>query len=438
MRIGVYVGREELAMIAVGDDAAPRTHRLRLGSRTLSTGYRDLLAETLSSLPAQPSAIVFEVSSALRLRDDDRAIAIRIAPRPPVDPSHELRGFPAGSPPPEIVHIGGGHTTLGDELAPLDTASLEDVARSVAPGRRYVITATGSRASRRHEELAAQIILAHARPASIGYSHVFASTSFAVRERTALLNSALETRASSLATALALVSEELVPLARLSVTTNDGGRVPLARLSVSPVHSAFSGSPTELIGAAVLCGTDSARIVVQADDAAFLGEVVAGVPTIAPQRRDEHGGLLATQSANLLSPAAARLARGGDPPLRVSYGTLAGTADADDPSARHTELDLRALGAACAPLADWANRVVRVGSAGDMEQALSAARARVGARLVAFGALPSEVRIVESHLVATTYQHPNVVSVRVRGVAGRPLETFGRPADSAQGSGRAA
>lgn len=435
MRIGVRVARHELVGVAVGIGAQGRgighEHREPCAEGALLDAYRALLSALLREAPAAPESIVFDTSDALADFDSTPVTAIRIAPRPPLDPSHELVATALGGVRPEVVHLAGGHTTLGDELVPLDEDGLHRLAEAAEPGRRYVITSVGSRVSPAHEERAGEALLARADPASIDYSHVFASNSFAVRERTALLNSAQERAATSLATTLALVSESLAPLARLHVTTNDGGRIPLTRLPLAPVHSAFSARPTELIGAAALCGIEAGRLIVSTPDDVFLGEIASGVPTVVPQHRDEQGRLLATQTANTRPLGAAPPAGRGDPPLLVLAGA-AGSRKVPETAARlepelRTELDLRAVGAACAPLADWANRVVRVSSAADMEQALTAARARVGARLVAFGALPSQVRILESHLVATTYEHPNVVSVRVRGIAGSILDPTGAP-----------
>ncbi|WP_449276969.1 hypothetical protein [Leucobacter sp. GX24907] len=426
MRIGVRVSEHELVGITVGAGRIGREHRTPRSGISLLDAYRTLLTSLLADAPSPPDLIVFDVCDAFVEQDRTPITAIRIAPRPPIDPSHELIASPFHDVQPEIVHIRGGHTTLGDELAPLDIAALERFAEMTAPGRRYVITSVGARVSPEHEERAGEVLLARADPASIDYSHVFASNSFAVRERTAQLNSAQQQAANSLATAFALVSESLAPLARLYVTTNDGGRIPLTRLPLAPVHSLFSAHPTELIGAAALCRIEQGRIVVSRPDETFLGEIVSGVPTVVPQHRDTQEMLLATQTANT-PPLSTYLHSGqGDPPLLVTSGHHL---DAEAPDAISTldprvttDLDLRALGAACTPIADWANRVVRVSNADDMEQALTAARARVGARLVAFGALPAQVRILESRLVATTYEHPNVVSVRVRGIAGSILD----------------
>lgn len=421
MRIGVSVGRERVVGVAIADDGSNVEHEEETRPDRIADGYDALLRELIARTPdcAAPSvsSIAFDLSAALEPRSEQPATLIRIAPRPPVDAGHELRRLGSVGPAPRILHIAGGCTTLGEELVPLEERALRRAATALPRGGRYVVTGVGSVVNSEQEERVGEILLDAADPSSIDYSHLFPNSSFATRERTALTNSDLSPAAASLATSLTVISGELAPQARLYATTNGGGCVPLASIPLVPVHSLLSAAPTELIGAAALCGVDDGRLVVADSRGALFGEISAGVPTVVPQHRDASGRPLATQSANVLPVTTSLLAGRRDPPLlvvREGAEPIPGLG----PHLR-AEHDLRALGAAVAPLADWANRVLPVSNADEMQQALVTVRARVGARLVSFGAPPSQVRILEARVLATAYEHPNVVSVRVRGIAAR-------------------
>lgn len=416
MRIGIALRAECTTAVAVTTDGAVIT-------RTISGSIDELqrtVASILGSIREQagedvPTSIAFDVSGALESRPGRDTTAIRVAPRVPVDAEHVL----ADAGPVRLVHAAGGHTARGHELVPLDERALVEFAAAAPRGGRYVITGVGSRVNPAHEVRVGEILLEEADPASIEYSHSFANSSFAVRERTAVANSALVPRSATTGTALALAVGSMVPEARLYVTTNDGGSAPLARLSRMPVHSVLSGAPTELIGAAALCDLDSGRIIVADGDQAFFGEILSRVPTVVPRRLDRAGSALATQYAHVLPVSASQVDVAADRPLLVTHN---GTADdplgPGFPAHLRTEIDLRALGAACAPLSEWDNRMVAVDTADDMDHALVAAQARVHARLVAAGAAPSQISILEARTVATAYERSRMISVRVRGVAG--------------------
>jgi hypothetical protein len=61
--------------------------------------------------------------------------------------------------------------------------------------------------------------------------------------------------------------------------------------------------------------------------------------------------------------------------------------------------------------------MVRIKNANDMQRAVAAARAEATARLVSYGAESVSVMILESRVIATAYEHPDFVSVRVHAVA---------------------
>jgi hypothetical protein len=420
VRIGVRVTEGHLVGVFVREDGSYGMHtvpaRKSDAMETLLVGLGRYASDPAWTSSEVINSICFDVSDVLVRQELIPVTVIRIAPRPPIDLEHELRDEHSGSP--RIVHIAGGQTTLGEAIVPLDAEALRKAASEAPRGGRYVITGVGSLVNPAQEIEAGQILLDHAEPVSVGYSHSFYSSSFAVRERTAVINSSLVPFAESLATTLSLNAGAKVPQARLYVTTNDGGRVPLSRLPITPVHSMFASHASELMGAAALSNLNDGGLVITRTRGSVYGEMHAGVPAVVPQRLYRGSEKLATQSANLL-PATELLVSGlSERPAVVA----AGSANREVPRlglepGRRADVDLSALGAARAPLAEWVNRVVIVGNASEMEQALAVSEARVKARLVSFGAIPSRVRILESRAVATTYENPRVVSVRVRAVA---------------------
>ena len=418
MRIGLSVTDERLAAVVIhggqilctAEATTPNSFAERL------VRLFEQLARSISGVPVDPNtSITIDVSGALVPDTQTPITVVRIAPRKPVDSGHEMTPSPQLTLPIEVVHVAGGHSILGTPLVSLQIDELSPVFKHPNPGLRYVISGVGSLMNSGHEQAVGRLILERADPASIDYAHQFSSGAIAIRERTALLNSSLLENAASLSTTLGLVAAEWFPRARLFVTTNDGGSAPVGRLADSPVHSVYSGRATELIGAAAICGVEEGGLIVSDGTDAFYGELVTGAPTVVPEYRDTAGQRIATQAANILTATPSLIARQQDSVTLVTHGEN-GTLNLGVERSRHSEVELRALGAACVPRSAWANRVVDVNNATEMQQALAAARARVEARLVSFGSNPSDVRILESSVIATAYQHPRVVSVRVRGV----------------------
>lgn len=433
MRIGARVTETSISGVYLRADGGSGSRCIEVGPDGLVAAFDRLLLELLEHAdriggPAETvSSVSFDASAVLVPLADEPVTAIRIAPRPPADRAHELRGGGDGYADPQVVHLAGGHTTLGDELAPLDTARLREAAAAAPRRGRYVVTSVGSLIDPAHELEAGRILLELADPASVDYSHSFNSSSFAIRERTAIINSLLIPVAESLVTSLALVVGARLPGARLYASTNDGGCVPLTRLSVLPVHSMLSARASEFIGAAALLGTEDGRIVVAGGDEILVGEIIEGAPAVRQKFQERLGSALATKVAHL-TPLTGDAVHPfpGSPVVHAVDAPESGLPAniLSNAPVLAAEVDLCAFGAACAQLSDWAHRIVRVTGPDEMRHELEVAEARVRARLVSFGASPSAVRIVESRTVGTAYQNPSLVSVRVRGTAGQSIGTL--------------
>lgn len=422
--IGVRLTQGSVVACAV--DSAGRVVEARAAGRRddLAAPLTKALSELATHL-AEPDSITFDVSADLTLASQLPVTVIRVVPRPPINSDHEIGIdrdlFLVES----MHHIEGGHTAMGRELVPLDTSALLSIAGSNSDDARYLVTSVGALITPDHELEVERLITDHSQAASVEGSRVFHSSAFAVRERTALVNHALLPGAEALGTLIAQVAERVFPGSDLFVMTNDGGRVPLSRLMVSPVHSLLAGKATALVGAAALSGVRDGRLLVTRGQESFLGEMLGGELTVIPYAPESVAGRLATPTANWRDVAPEGVRRFADagrgawrPPTFVTEEPQAARITRVSDAALHTSLDLGALGAACATLSDWSSQFISVANADELAQRMQTAEARVTARLVTAGAAPSQTRIIESHIATTAYEAPSVVAVRVRGVAG--------------------
>lgn len=428
MRIGVRLTPERVYGVSL---RGARRNERRCDVAPGAGGLEDALGDVLAKLRLDPrdraaSTITFDVSRLFSPVREKPVTLVRIAPRPPVDAAHAYSGVTIAERAAGTIHVAGGHSNSGEELAEFDEQSLRAQLAGSEPGGRYVATSVGASVNPAHELEANRVLLEHAQPASVVFSHSFHNNSFSVRERTGVMNSSHLAYAGSLATSLATVAAQQVSGARLFVMTNDGGAVPLTALSLKPVHSLYSGPAAEFVGVTAIVGIDDGRIVIRRGDGVSFGEVTSGAPTVVSRSRDCGGELLATRTVHLAKLADGLIGEWMGEPLEVSISD-SGVAEFDGPAGTvRTELDLGALGAACSQLVEWSELAVQINNAAEKEQALANAAAKVRARLVSYGAAPSQVRILDCRVVATSYQNPSVVTVRVRGAGGpTPSEVLG-------------
>lgn len=420
MRIGIRVTPEAVIGVSI---AASGLREYRRGIDHEPGGLERALGDVLAELHCggaemHSASINFEVSELFSRATEQPVIAVRIAPRAPLDTAHAYSGSSVEQRVVETIHVRGGHSDSGEELAPFAGDELTTgPAEHTRPGR-YVITSVGGTVNPAHELEAGRLLFDTGAPVSVSYSHSFHNTSFSVRERTGVLNSSHLNQADTIATTLATVSSNRVPGARLFVVTNDGGAMPLAALALKPVHSLYSGAAAEFVGAMAFAGVDDGRIVISRADEVRFGEVVEGVPTVVSRSRDESGELIATRTIHLAALAGGSIGEWMNEPVALAIDELGGSTWESVHGHEHTEIDLGATGAACSQLVEWSESSVQINTLAEKEQALAAAEAKVRARLVSYGARPSEVRIIDSRVVGASYQNPSVVTVRVRGAAG--------------------
>lgn len=418
MRIGVRVTTDEVSAAAIGSDERSASVRRRIDG-DLGVAVAAAIESLRASSDDPIACVVFDVSGALVTDAAAHVVSVLIEPRHPLQPRRNLwRGehLPVRS-----AHVHGGHNALGQELVPLEEAELKALASGIRPGSHLVVSAAGSPGNRDHERRAAEILRSAAHPASITESSTFYGDNLLVREYTAVINALLGAGAERIASDLADAVSQSAAGARAYVATNEGGCTPLTRLPITPVHAFRADVAGEMLGGAAVGGRRDGRVIVARRGAVRIAEFISGLPAVVSRTALPDGTSLASSFAHVVPLTDLLLSGSGEPPVTV---LVAGAEDVLVPfgltPAVTTDDDLVAIGAATAPMSYWHSRVVSVQSAADIDRALTEGEGITRANLVASGAAPGDVRIVESRVLATTYGEAQMVRIRVRGVASTP------------------
>lgn len=420
MRVGIRITNDLLCGVSVvSGNICARVTEEAVSGRDFSAALERALSTLLAEPRTSSLSITFDVSELLTPTSTEQVIALRIAPRPPCDDVHAYSGKITARYCDTVEHIAGGYTKEGEEIVPLDVSGIRAIALRQAPGRRYVVSGVGAAANPAHELEASRLLFTDALPASVNHSHSFHNSSFAVRERTAVINSALLSAGERIVTELAGVVSKHASHARLQVMTNDGGAAPLSALAVKPVHSMLSTGAAELLGAAVISGVDDGWIIIQGEGEAVLGEMTGGTPTVTSRPHPGTTELIATRVAQTLPNRPGLLGAWMGEPTLVHTQFPGEQQTPGNAVSVPSGVDLPALGAACAPIVEWLEREVKIRSEAEKDQVLAASEAKVRLRLASYGVPPSQVRVLEARIIGASYENSNTVSVRVRGIGGR-------------------
>ena len=410
MKLGLHWGTEEIA-VAIFDRGAIRAELTVPAAGREDGAWAERALDAAARHPAVAArdhlvqSITCEVSDRLT---PDRALPvtlIRVTPRAPLR-GHDPYPLPWGAGAAaehRITHLAGGHNADGQEIVPLELAPIDHLA---PPGNapRFVVSAVGALLNPEHELRVGAALLARFPGANIEYSHAFHHSSFAVRERTAVVNLSLRERAEATATALSVAASDVFPGARLLGATNSGGSIPLARLAVTPVDAVSSKTATEAVGAAAALHRSEGTLRYATARGEVACELAGGLPSVVPTLTTSAAGKLATPASNIRAVA--------------TTGQAAADA-APTPAAA----SLPAVGAARLPRVDWLLTLTQVANEADMHRAKHAAESRVIARLVSTGVPPENVRTVESLVTATSYGNPGVIALRIRAIADAEMPT---------------
>lgn len=421
MRIGLMLqGSSCRALVLEGRSVISVDEQLQAGS--LAEALDRVLSALRLQFGSRITDVTADVGRVLAAGQPGDVVAIRISPRPPADQFHNTK-LPALIEPAVIrtLHVRGGHDLRGRPLAPLDLNTFLAELPSIVSGglRNVAITAVGSTASPEHETRIADAILSNNSDMRISISSEFYSSVFRDRDYTAILNSALMQSGEDLAAMLEEAGHRHFPAATLSYARNDGGRAPLSRLAVAPVHGLHPDPAMAILGAATLGGLPDGEVVVCTDAGVRVGNTRRGLPVSHSLIRQGYEASLATNAAIVEPYTANHPVRPGIPSVvadvRTSQDTppdfgLAPTL----PDAR----DLTLIGCAAAPLTAWIDRLERVSGQADLQRVQHRAEEEARSAAVQLGASPTDTRIIESNVFAMPYGNPGIVRIRVQAAGG--------------------
>lgn len=372
-------------------------------SREFGSGVRDITAD------------VGHVLATRKLAD---VVAVHISPRPPADVFHAAR-LPAHVEPAvsRTVHVCGGHDMRGRPLAQLDLEAFLTVLPSILSGnvRNVAITSVGSTASTDHETRIADAILSNDSEMRISISSDFYSSVFRDRDYTTVLNTALMATGEELAALLDAAGRRHFPAATLSFARNDGGRAPLPRLAVAPVHGLRPEPASAILGAATLAGVPNGEVVICTDSGVSAGHIRDGLPAANSLIRQGYEASLASNAAVVESYTANHLIRPDVTSVIADLRTEQATPLPFGlvptlPSAQ----DVALVGSAAAPLTSWIDRLETISGRTDLAAVQHRAEEDAQSAVVQLGANPGQIHIIESNVFAMPYGNPGIVRIRVQ------------------------
>ncbi|MBC6463430.1 hydantoinase/oxoprolinase N-terminal domain-containing protein [Actinomadura sp. HBU206391] len=345
---------------------------------------------------------------------------VRVLPRAATDPA--LDRHPA-----EIIErlvtrrftIPGGHDLFGRELVPLDRQALQAVCREIErDGTRCIaVVAAGSQAQPRHEREVADGLQSVRPDARISVAYDFGGLGLAPREATVALNSALSDIAEDVLDACESAVRRWTPGTPLHVGRGDGGWVNASRMRTLPVLGLGAADALQLLGAAVLSGTDDCRVLLDRPSGRVVGDVRHRLVAVRPYALHGLGTELVVPTAALTG--ADGVQRTSDPVTRRPGDVPLVEADRDPD-------ELTCIGATVSRPTAWLDEIAFIESTDELEGIRRDAQARATAIVTANGANPGTADIVEMSTVAMPYSPSGTVRVRVR-VAGA-LDDRSRPA----------
>jgi hypothetical protein len=409
--------------------------------------HADSLAEALDSALAGIrrefgsgiTDITADVGRVLAARKLANVVAVRISPRPPADAFH-VAGLPALVEPAvsRTVHVCGGHDMRGRLLAPLDLEAFLTALPGIVSGdvRNVAITSVGSTASSEHETRIADAILCNNSEMRISISSDFFSSTFRDRDYTAILNSALMETGEELAAILEAAGRRHFPAATLSFARNDGGRAPLPRLAMMPVHGLRPEPAMATLGAATLASVPDGEVILCTDSGVRVGYTRRGLPAANSLIRQGYEASLASNAAVVDSYTANHLTR---PDVASVVADLRADQKTPPPFGLIATLpaaeDVALVGSAAAPLTSWIDRLETVSGRTDLQAVQRRAEEDAQSAAVQLGANPGQTRIIESNVFAMPYGNPGIVRIRVQAAGGEtPSDAEQFPAAGARGA----
>jgi hypothetical protein len=417
MRVGLRLqGTSCRAVVLDGRTVVSVAREVRAGS--LSEALGSSLSGLRREFGSGITEITADVGRVLVERKLADVVAIRISPRPPADDFH-MTVLPALVEPAvtRTVHVRGGHDLRGRPLARLDLEAFLADLPGILSGdvRNVAITSVGSTASKDHETRIADAILSNDRDMRISISSDFYSSVFRDRDYTAILNSALMETGEELAAMLEEAGRRQFPATLLSFAKNDGGRAPLSRLALAPVHGLRAEPAMGILGAATLAGILEGEVILCMEAGVTVGHTRGGLPVARSLIRQGFDASLASNAA-ILEPYTVHH------PVRTDIPSVIADLREWQESALPFGLvptlpavqDAALVGSAVAPLTAWIDRLETVSGRVDLKRVQNLAEEDAHSAAVQLGASPGQTHIIESNVFAMPYGNPGIVRIRVQ------------------------
>lgn len=168
--------------------------------------------------------------------------------------SDALKGDP-------VIHLAGGHSHAGSEIAPLDLSALADAIAALPPGiTGFAVAASFATRNPAHETAARDLIRAKT-GLPVTCSHELSSAlGGPKRALTAVLNARLIGLIDRLITACEAHLAQIGVNARLMVVRGDGALVSAALAREKPIETILSGPAASIAGASWLSGEPNALV----------------------------------------------------------------------------------------------------------------------------------------------------------------------------------
>jgi|GEM_PF-3470182 len=424
MRVGLRLQGTSCRTVVLDGRAVVSAAREVLGG-SLPEALESSLSGLRREFGSGITEITADVGRVLAERKLADVVAIRVSPRPPADAFHVTVLPPLVEPAvTRTVHVGGGHDLRGRPLVRLDLeAFLADLPGILSSGARNVaITSVGSTASKEHETRIADAILSSDRDMRISISSDFYSSVFRDRDYTAILNSALMETGEELAAMLEEGGRRHFPAALLSFGKNDGGRAPLSRLALAPVHGLYAEPAMAILGAAALAGIPEGEVILCTEAGASVGHTRGGLPAARSLIRQGFDASLASNAAILEPYTVHHTVRPDIPSVIADLRERPETALPFGlvptlPAAQEAAL----VGLAAAPLTAWIDRLETVSGRAALQLVQNRAEEDAHSAAVQLGASPGHTNIIESNVYAMPYGNPGIVRIRVQAAG----ETYG-------------
>ncbi|MEH6633217.1 MAG: hydantoinase/oxoprolinase family protein [Halopseudomonas aestusnigri] len=215
------------------------------------------------------------------------------------------------------IFIQGGHTPMGDELAPLDIKTVEDAIREYAPSvSSFAVAGYFSVRNASHEEAVRDLVFKETN-LPVSCAHELSSSLDAPRRAlTALLNAQLIPQLQQLILAVETMLEQKAIKAPLMVVKGDGSLITAKTALSRPVETILSGPAASVVGAHYLSGEENVFVVDMGGTTTDIAVLKDGEPQL-----NNDGAIVGGWRTMVEAVAVHTFGLGGDSEIAVNSST---------------------------------------------------------------------------------------------------------------------